>query len=72
MFCSDCHGIGHNMEQCTQKRFKVAQRKIQPWKVWVPKDVPKPALPTVVTNVVATIVGLPTADEHSVRGGGRA
>lgn len=37
IFCSDCKGIGHTDVECRQKRYEVAQKKIKPKKVWVPK-----------------------------------
>ena len=40
VLCSDCGGIGHNMEQRKQKRFEVAKAKSKP-KQWVPKHKPR-------------------------------
>ncbi|XP_048502915.1 uncharacterized protein LOC125498703 [Beta vulgaris subsp. vulgaris] len=38
LMCSDCGGsIGHNMEQCRQKRVEVVKAKIIQQKKWVPK-----------------------------------
>lgn len=45
-FYSDCKGICHSMEECRQKRFEVANRKIKPTKQWVPKAKKYP-IPTV-------------------------
>lgn len=28
IICADCKGIGHTKEECTQKRYEVAKRKL--------------------------------------------
>ncbi|XP_048496392.1 uncharacterized protein LOC125495654 [Beta vulgaris subsp. vulgaris] len=35
IFCDDCKGIGHNKEECRQKRFEVATKKIKTKQIWV-------------------------------------
>ena len=38
IFCSDCRGIWHNMEQCRKKKQEIAQRNVKTRQVWRRKD----------------------------------
>ncbi|XP_048489906.1 uncharacterized protein LOC125491874 [Beta vulgaris subsp. vulgaris] len=35
--CEDCKGIGHTGEQCRQKKYELALKKVKPSKQWVVK-----------------------------------
>ena len=52
------------MEQCRQKRYEVAQRKIQPRKVWVAKKGPRPSSEAELAKVTSAVGILPSIDEN--------
>lgn len=53
VLCSDCGGIGHNMEQCRKKKFEVAKGKLKPHKQWIPK--PKPQVQATIQQPAQAI-----------------
>lgn len=64
IICADCHGIGHTKEQCRQKRYEVAQRKIIPRNVWVSKKGLRPSSEAGLAKVTTTVDILPNIDEN--------
>lgn len=52
------------MEQCRQKRYEVAQRKLQPRKIWVAKKDSRPKSVARVSPTTTEVGRLPTIDEN--------